>query len=229
MRSRKRPADGVGSTRQIDAIADGMPLPPGEVKDPADVDALRAAIELNAARPAADLPSEDFVARLRRQLTENQQPAPTTVSRRVLLTGAGAIAAGVVGVVADRVLLEPHGNDTHATTLDPDAGVWMRVASRAELGDGKAHRFETATAVGFVSQNAGTLIAVSGACTHQGCLLQADGPSGRLDCPCHRTSFGYDGDVLFSQLSRQPAPLPRITVRDNGGGVEVFVPGNRLA
>jgi cytochrome b6-f complex iron-sulfur subunit len=228
VRSRKRAADRLGSSRQVDAIADGLPLPPGTIEDPSDIDALRAAIELNAARPAADLPSDEFVASLRRRLTEDQRPGPTAVSRRALLTGAGAIAAGVVGAVADRTLLEPHRDNTQSTTIEPDAGTWVRVASSADLRDGKAHRFETPMAVGFVS-NANALVAVSGVCTHQGCLLQADGPAGRLDCPCHRTSFGYGGEVLFSQLSSQPAPLPRIAVRDNGGGVEVFLPGTNLA
>jgi Rieske Fe-S protein len=233
MRSRKRASEQVGSSPQLDAIADGLALPSGDLKDPIDVDALRAAIELNAARPAADLPSDDFVASLRRQLSEEQKPPRTGVSRRALLTGAGAvaagaIAAGVVGVVADRTLLEPHHDDTQSA-LEPDRGTWVRVAGRSDLADSAAHQFETATAVGFVSQSNGKLIAVSGACTHQGCLLQANRAEGRLDCPCHRTSFDYSGDVLFSQLASMPAPLPRLSVRGQGDNVEVLLPEGDLA
>jgi Rieske Fe-S protein len=61
-------------------------------------------------------------------------------------------------------------------------------------------------------------------CTHLGCLLRTNAEAGRLDCPCHRTSFAPDGTVEFSQLSPAPRPLPTIGVRNRAGAVEVFVP-----
>src|SRR5260221_9023076 len=107
--NRKRRVD-----RIFDAVADGDALPTGRIDDPEDADALRVAIELRAAQPAADLPSEAFVAKLRHQLADErgELPARPTVSRRSLLAGAGAIAAGAVaaaaaGVATDRNLLEP--------------------------------------------------------------------------------------------------------------------------
>ena len=209
--------------RHVDALLEGTSLPAGQVDDPADVDALRAAIELNASRPAADLPSDAFVAGLRRRLEELDEVPKPGVSRRALLAGAGAVAAGVVGVVADRTILESHGGAPHGTELHPNRGTWVPVALVSELGTG-ARRFETSTAVGFVSRQKASFVAVSGACTHQGCLLQGDNQAGRLDCPCHRTSFGYDGTLLFSQLAEQPGPLPRMPVRTNGEHVEVFLP-----
>jgi hypothetical protein len=45
-------------------------MPPGRVDDRADVEALRTAIEVRAAVPAADLPSEAFVIKLRGQLAD---------------------------------------------------------------------------------------------------------------------------------------------------------------
>jgi nitrite reductase/ring-hydroxylating ferredoxin subunit len=210
--------------RHVDALLEGSPLPSGQLDDPADADALRAAIELNASRPAADLPSDAFVAGLRRRLTDDERMPAPGVSRRALLAGAGAVAAGVVGVVADRTLLESHGGSPPSTELRPNRGSWVPVALVSDLGAGGARRFETSTAVGFVSSRNAKLVAVSGACTHQGCLLQGDDKAGRLDCPCHRTSFGYDGTLLFSQLSDKPAPLPQMPVRTNGDNVEVFLP-----
>jgi Rieske Fe-S protein len=204
------------------------------VTDPDDVDALRAAIELHAARPGADQPSEEFIADLRGRLDEavasadaaeavEASPPRSGLTRRALVTGAGVAAAGAIGIAADRTLLEPRRDDTQAT-VEPDDGTWVRVAARAEVPAAGAVRFETPTTVGFVSSDGTDLVAVSGACTHQGCLLQNDPDAGRLDCPCHRTAFSYGGTVIFSQLAPQPVPLPRLSVRTAGDGVEVFLP-----
>jgi Rieske Fe-S protein len=54
--------------------------------------------------------------------------------------------------------------------------------------------------------------------------LQLNQPAGRLDCPCHRTAFGVDGRVMFSQLETPPPTLPRIQVRGRNGQVEAFLP-----
>lgn len=211
--------------RHVDAMLEGSRLPLDRLDDPADVDALRAAIELNAARPAADLPSDAFVTGLRKQLADLDRPPSPGVSRRALLTGAAAsAAAGVAGVVADRAVFDHHGSGAPSGELNPNRGAWMPVAEFADLAEGRARRFETATAVGFVSRRGTELVAVSGACTHQGCLLQADPRAGRLDCPCHRTAFAHDGTVLFSQLADKPAGLPRMAVRTDGDRVEVFLP-----
>jgi len=153
------------------------------------------------------------------------------VSRRSLLASAGAVAAGAVaaaasGVAIDRTLLEPatgRGSQT-AAELDPTDGQWMAVATQAELAAGTARRFDTPGVVGFVSGTDTGVVAVSAACTHLGCILKQNAQSGRLDCPCHRTAFGYDGKVLFSQLETPPVALTRIQVRQRDGSIEVFVP-----
>jgi Rieske Fe-S protein len=215
--------------RQVDAIADGEALPAGHVDDPDDVDALRVAIQLRAGRVAADLPSDDFVAALHHQLVEAQQQTtqPRGISRRTLIAGVGAAAAAVAaGVAVDRTLLPGHlpGPSNVAAELAPSDGEWVAVNAVTDLNPAAPQRFVTPSVVGFVSSHNGDLVAVSGACTHLGCLLQPNPEAGRLDCPCHRTSFGYDGRVLFSQLDVPLAPLPRIGVRQRDGTVEVLVP-----
>jgi Rieske Fe-S protein len=227
MSPRKRRPD-----RLFDAIADGEALPSARLDDPDDAAALRAAIELRAGQPAADLPSEAFVTGLRRQLAEEQSGATASrrFSRRSLLAtagaaAAGAVAAGVAGVAVDRAVFEPgSGPSKTAAALDPIDGQWMAVTTEAELATGTAQRFDVPGVVGFVSATANGVSAVSAACTHLGCILQQNAQAGRLDCPCHRTAFGYDGRLLFSQLETAPAPLTRLQVRQRNGGVEVFVP-----
>jgi Rieske Fe-S protein len=214
--------------RWVEAVLDDQPLPEGKLADPDDVEALRAAIELRASQPAAGMPSDTFVARLRRQTNAAPEEEPTrTVSRRALLAGAvaaGAVAAGGAGIVADRTVIGPPARAAASGPLVPDRGQWVPVASEASIADGAIHRFTTPGVVGFVSERNGAVVAVSGVCTHLGCLLQPDPSAGRLDCPCHRTSFSYGGDVLFSQLSPQPVSLPQMKTRRVDGNVEAFVP-----
>src|SRR5438309_1546342 len=95
--------------RPSEAVADNAPIPAGPVDDE-EAAALRAAIELRAAQPAADLPTAEFVEGLRRRLGELEgEGPPPRVGRRTFLTvagaGAGAVAAGVAGAVVGRTLL----------------------------------------------------------------------------------------------------------------------------
>jgi Rieske Fe-S protein len=210
-------------------VADHVPIPAGPVDDE-EAAALRAAIELRAAQPAADLPSAEFVDGLRRRLGEfESEGAPLRVGRRTFLTvagaGAGAVAAGVAGAVVDRTLLQPPPSHDSAAqgTLEPAEGAWVRVAGANDV-TGRTVSFTTPNAVGFVTERAGGLVAVTGACSHQGCLLRLNEAAERLDCPCHRTAFSAEGRVLFHQLESAPSPLARLQVRRNGDAVEVLLP-----
>jgi len=219
LRRRRRPSE---------AVADNEAIPAGPVDDE-EAAALRAAIELRAGQPAADLPSPEFVEGLRRRLGElGDEPAASPVGRRRFLAaagaGAGAVAAGVAGVVADRALFRPEKPDDAASgPLEPAEAAWVRVAGAGDVAGGPV-RFTTGSMAGFVSDRNGELVAVSGACTHQGCLLRLNDTAGRLDCPCHRTAFDPEGRVLFHQLAAAPRPLPRLQVRRNGDDVEVLLP-----
>ncbi|MDQ1414446.1 MAG: hypothetical protein QOF81_59 [Acidimicrobiaceae bacterium] len=218
----------------VEAVLAGQPLPSGRL-EPDEVEALRAAITLRAGRPGADAPGEEFVTSLRRRIAaETAEAEAVEVSsvsamhfgRRSLLVGAaGAVAAGVVGAVVERTLSSPSPAPLVATgEVVPDNGQWVPVAMVSDVTGGQVKRFSTASTVGFVSERNGTLSAVSGACTHQGCLLKLNQPAGRLDCPCHRTAFGVDGTLKFSQLDTPPRTLPQIKVRSRNGQVEAFLP-----
>src|SRR5580692_2438527 len=212
----------------VEAVLAGEALPSGRLEAD-EVEALRTAIELRAARPAADLPEEEFVTGLRRRLaassSEDGEGSRSRVPRRVFLAGAaGAVAAGLVGALAESALSptsSPH--PAAAGEVVPDAGQWVPVATVSSVEGGQVQRFATATTVGFVTEQNGALSAVTGVCSHQGCLLQLNRAAGRLDCPCHRTAFALDGAVMFSQLSTRPSALPEIRVRNRDGQVEAFL------
>jgi cytochrome b6-f complex iron-sulfur subunit len=199
--------------------------------DADDVDAMRAAIELNNAQPGAALPRAEFVNDLHRRLADPLDETDATVdltatrlSRRRVLGGIGAAAAAAVaGAVVDRELLSPGSSPSIPTAqqLVPDEGSWRPVVAAANLGDGQVARFSTASTVGFVVNDSGNLSAISGVCTHQGCLLSHNEAAGRLDCPCHRASFSLQGDVLQQQFRQPLPPLPHIQVRENNGQIEI--------
>lgn len=203
--------------------------------DADDADAMRAAIELRASQPDEARPRPDFVSDLRRQLdrdlsddiTPEDQLASRRVSRRRILEGVGIAAAAVTaGVILDREVLDT----SHRTTpnaerqLVPDKGTWQPVAATADLTNGQVAPFKTGSTVGFVVNNDGTVQAISGVCTHQGCLLRQNPTAASLDCPCHRASFSLDGEVITHELSQPPPPLPHLSVRERDGQVEVYTP-----
>jgi nitrite reductase/ring-hydroxylating ferredoxin subunit len=203
------------------------PFEPG----PDDVEAMRAAIELNNAQPGAALPSGEFVNDLHRRLAEelDETGAPVElagrVSRRRMLGGIGAAAAAaaVGGAVLDRAVLSSGSSPgtLKAQELLPDEGVWQPVLVADTLTDGQVARFSTASTIGFVVNDKGKLSAVSGVCTHLGCLLRHNEAAGRLDCPCHRASFSLGGEVLRQQFPEPLRPLPHIQVREHNGQIEV--------
>jgi nitrite reductase/ring-hydroxylating ferredoxin subunit len=206
--------------------------------DADDIDAMGAAIELNRAQPGAALPRAEFVSDLHRRLADQLEENDATVdldaarlSRRRLLGGIGAAAAtaaaaAVVGGVVDREVLDSGSSPSvpAAQELVPDEGAWQPVIAAANLGDGQVARFSTASTIGFVVNDNGNLSAISGVCTHQGCLLRHNEAQGRLDCPCHRASFSLQGDVLRQQFPQPLPPLPHIQVRETNGQIEINDP-----
>ncbi len=217
----------------VEAVLAGhRPLPFDADSDDAEV--MRAAIELRASQPGASLVRPEFVADLHGRLAEElalpaADPAgapPSHFSRRGLLAGAAAAAAAAVaGAVIDHDLIGAPGTTPAAgRDLVPDGARWRPVAASSAVANGQVVRFTTKQAVGFISTTGTQLRAVSGACTHQGCLLALNQPAGKLDCPCHRASFALSGEVLNHELPAPLAPLPRLSVRERDGQLEVLLP-----
>jgi Rieske Fe-S protein len=170
------------------------------------------------------------------------------VWRRRLLTG-GAIAAAsfFVGMGGER-LVEQAGNDrvpatTGASAIKGQAGstslpedvstVWYFVTTLAHLGN-EAWRFTTDTMIGYVLREDGsadpdqaTIIALSAACTHLGCLVQWHSSDRTFWCPCHAGVFTADGAVDRRSLIRSLSPLSGLETRVERGKIYVKVPTAR--
>ena len=190
---------------------------------PEELAAMRAAAELRAARPGADLPDPVFVDRLGRRLREELtgEPRARSLTRRRLLLGAGtaaaaAVAGGAAGIAGDRAIAVTGGRE-----LVPEGATWQPVMAASAVAVGRAVRFSTGAVEGFVVNVGGEYRAYSAVCTHLGCVLQ-ESVAGRLTCPCHRTAFGLDGAVVEHELQRPPAALPWLHTRVRDGQVEVL-------
>ena len=225
-------------TRYVDRLL-RQRRPPRFVPTDDETAVIRTAIALRTAQPEAALPRAEFVTALHGRLvermeragepeTEQAAPAGPRAGRRRMLIGASAAAASAVvaaaaAVTVDRAMTDS-GVPAATGTLSPVDGAWFPVLESAALAEGDAHAFDTGTVVGFVMRTGGQLSARSGVCTHQGCQLSLNQAARRLDCPCHRTFFGFDGMAVKWQLPRRPAQLPAIQVREREGRIEVFVP-----
>jgi cytochrome b6-f complex iron-sulfur subunit len=196
-----------------------------------DREVMRAAIELRSGRVEEVTPSPEFVDRLHDEL-EQQLDAETSVAlprisrRRWLLEGAVAASSAGVAVAVDRTVFAPGTphQQTAQSQLTPDSGNWHTVGQRAALLTGAVTRFSTPEVVGFVTTENAELGAVSGVCTHQGCLLKFNEADRRLDCPCHRAAFSLTGELLYHQLPTPPPPLPRLALREEDGRIQVYLP-----
>lgn len=202
---------------------------------PADheAEALRAAIALRAADPEGALPRPEFLAGLRVRLAAEMSRTgeaeaeaghpPAGRRRQVLVGSAAAAASAVVAVVVDRTVAAPT-TAAPSPTLSPSDGVWHTILASDDLAEGDARTFDTGAVTGYLHRAGGVVTARSGICTHQACRLVLNRPENRLDCPCHRTFFALDGQVIHSQLRTRPPRLPEILVREEDGQIQVFVP-----
>jgi nitrite reductase/ring-hydroxylating ferredoxin subunit len=200
-----------------------------------EAEALRAAIALRAADPEGAMPRPEFLAGLRAKVAtqmarsgesepEPEAGRPPAGRRRQLLAGTAAAAgAAVVAVVVDRTVAAP-SVAAPSPTLSPSDGAWHTILASEELAEGDARSFDTGAVTGYLHRVGGVVSARSGICTHQACRLQLNLPERRLDCPCHRTFFALDGEVIRYQLRTRPARLPEILAREQDGQIQVFVP-----
>ena len=201
---------------------------------PAEARVYQTAALFRAAQPGAATPDPNFAASLRARLDEeikrNGRPrALRAVSRRNLLAGGLGVAAAAAGVALG-IGIE-HQADQNAlwwpSYLVP-SGTWQPVAAASAIPVGGVQRFVTESVVGFVRHTPQGFEALSGACTHMGCLVNWNGAARTFDCPCHGGRFLEDGQAAPTS-SVAYRPLPTIRTKVEGDQVLVFVPANSPA
>lgn len=222
--------------RFVEGLLRGQPTGRAHPDD-FEVQQMKTAIELRAARLGDDSPREEFVSELHRRLAGamNEMPTvdnsgwfPSGTRRQVVIGTSIAAASAAAGFVVSRSLGgetdTPQATPPTQETLEPNVGTWRQIGASVDLPDGGTLGFDLGTVRGFVHRADAQLEAVSGICTHQGCKLWLDAPESKLRCPCHSTSFSLAGNPVTHQLPIAPAPLPKLQVREISGVIEVFVP-----
>ncbi len=168
-------------------------------------------------------------------------------SRRGMLTG-GAIAAAslVIGAGVEHVRYANHESASASVANGKkDSGyaasqkleitdniptTWHLVTSLANLGS-EAVRFTSDSIIGYVVRAAGygengeeTIIALSAACTHMGCLVQWRGEERHFYCPCHGAIFGARGEPPQVNYKYTIPALPRLNTKIENGNIYVELP-----
>jgi Rieske Fe-S protein len=93
----------------------------------------------------------------------------------------------------------------------------MPVATLAELTDEPVAVTDPVTGEpAFVMEAASGAVMLSAICTHAGCIVDWSSVEQVFACPCHRSTFGIDGEVRDGPA---PRPLDRLAVRIRNGDV----------
>ena len=202
--------------------ASTTPPPPAPSVSPAQPAATERSVPPRLPRPPAGTVER----------TEPVTNAGTTgasrggVSRRAALSAGLTAAAAILGVTAGAAIertmeITVSGPPRPSQALIPDgAGDWVTVASIAELPQGAVKRFAVGPVVGFVRHTSAGFAALSGVCTHMGCLLNWNGAAQTYDCPCHGGRFNVDG-ASSKWSSVAYSPLPTIETQVVGDQVQV--------
>jgi Rieske Fe-S protein len=152
------------------------------------------------------------------------QPQPG-IDRRHLLAG-GIGAAGVVGLAAcgdgtsgateDPIYGGQQGGAATSTTPSPGttpaAGPALIALADVPVGGAAAAKGPDGKPIIVAQPQAGTVVAFSAICTHQGCTVAPDGP--RLKCPCHGSTFAIADGARVSGQAQLPLTKVGVTVVD---------------
>jgi cytochrome b6-f complex iron-sulfur subunit len=139
-------------------------------------------------------------------------PGPTVgVSRRTVLV-AGLTVVGAAGVTTIA------GCSTSAKSAAP-AAASSGPDVLAKVADIPVGNAISATLDGkpilISQQTAGTIVAFTAICTHQGCTVAPAGT--QFHCPCHGSVYNAATGAVISGPA--PAPLAQIPVKVSGGEV----------
>ncbi len=161
----------------------------------------------------------------------SNNPLEEQIERRTLVkTGALAGGVGVAGLAVGLVgksrakssvvatpSTSPSATPTSSAT-SPASGT--KVATVADVPVGSAFQFTDPTGnPGYLMQpKAGTYLAYSAICTHQGCVVSFDSAGGSFQCPCHGAQFDATGTATRGP-ARDPLQAFSVTV----SGSDIFI------
>jgi nitrite reductase/ring-hydroxylating ferredoxin subunit len=140
------------------------------------------------------------------------------------MSGLGALAAGVLGGVGLDSALSRQATPQYDEALVGPNGHWAHAADTSELPEGSVRPFAAGAVTGFLVHRGGKIFALSGVCTHMGCLLWYSKPDDGFVCPCHGAEFSVEGSLRSypKHTNVKLPPLPWIDVRVRDDAIEVW-------
>jgi Rieske Fe-S protein len=126
---------------------------------------------------------------------------------RILVAGAGAIAAGNVGLAIWTQLRSINEGEPRAiVALD-----------RVPVGDTYLFRYPDADDPAVLLRvNETDVVAFSQKCTHLGCVVFFEADEQRWHCPCHEGNFAARSGAVISGPPTRPLGRIEVEVRDDG-------------
>ena len=124
-----------------------------------------------------------------------------------VLVGAGLLGSGSAAVLMRYLRAGDPGADFDLAEIPAESlGLWQpkRVIVRGRPG--------------YVLRTPERVLAVSGVCTHLGCVVRWQRARREFFCPCHGARFGPDGRVRGGPVSQ---PLPQLKVTSSDGLIRV--------
>ena len=145
------------------------------------------------------------------------------MERRAVLTsgaviaGAGIAAVGLAGCGNGAGAAAPAAAGSSSAAAGGGAASGTVIAKTADVPVGSVFAFQDPQGgPAFLLQPAaGTFLAYSGICTHNGCTVGYDEAASEFACPCHGARF----EVATGEPVQGPAqqPLVKIAVVESGG------------
>lgn len=156
-------------------------------------------------------------------------PLEAQIERRTFVrTGTVAGVLGVTGLATGLIgqkikgtpVTQPSASITPSSAPTSANPTGTKIAAVSNVPVGTAFKFTdpaTGTPAYLMQPAAGTFVAYSAICTHEGCIVNDNVANGRLDCPCHGAQF----DAATGAHTRGPGrgDLAKLNVTASGDSI----------
>jgi cytochrome b6-f complex iron-sulfur subunit len=138
------------------------------------------------------------------------------MNRKEFLRTSGILT--VSGMAALAAFIESCDKDDDNAPQAPTVNfnLDLTASSNAALSNVGGYVYNSGVIVACIA--AGSYVALSQACTHQGCTVAYSSSGSSFNCPCHGGRYNTSGNVIAGP---PPSPLKKYTVTQNGNILNV--------